>query len=201
GRQTMHLAHARSEQANQREAGDLFQQAGRMFSMSGDIAEAAFAEYWSVLSYAPGQGKETSLRAFERLAEEAKAQQFKWLHVRALYGLSSLHFARNEHSEAINSARQAVVIASQIDDKAGLINPFSALIVYHRYLGNFDQALGYVETSLPLLNQVMFEPNQVWRYYSILASTLHSAQLHALALAYQSEAVAIATQSGAFDLL
>lgn len=176
---------------------DQFSRAGRLFAAAGDDTEALFAEYWADflrfhLLYRAGE----SLAAFERLERRCAEGGYRWLRVRALAGIALVQHDLGELSKAVDYCRRSLGLAEQIGDTLGALNAMGLLIEYQRYLRNSEQALGYLQSSLPLLAAVSLDPLLGCRHFYYAASALASLGFYDAAVEYQKESVRYADSSG-----
>lgn len=175
---------------------DHFSRAGRLFEAAGDGGEAVFAEYWANFARFRMYRAEESLANFERLERRCAASGYKRLLVRALFGIALAQHDLNELSKAIDYGRRSLALAEQIGDTLGALNAMGVLIEYGRYLRNSEQALGYLQHSLPLLATVSLDPIIGCRHFYYAASALASLGLYDAAVEYQKESVRYADSSG-----
>lgn len=175
-----------------------YESARQAFDGAGDRPEARLAEFWAGYPVARA-GTDGARDGFKRLAAESRARGYRWLLMRTLLAISVIDANLNDYSEAIARAREALGEAERLDDSLGVFNALSHLVEYYRTLGNYDEALAYVQRSLPYVVSCPLNAIQVWRHYSIVASALNSAGLSAAAAGYQSESVRRALEMGEFS--
>src|ERR1700730_11090986 len=152
----------------------LFDRARQSFDEAGDFCESQFAHYWIAFCHYREHRERESLAIVEPLASACERSGFIGLLVRTLYLQSIVHFNLNEHSKAIDFARRSFEIAERTNDSVAMLNAFSSLIEYHRYLGNYQKALSYIQRSLPLVNSTSLDPLQACRHYGFEAVTFAS---------------------------
>ena len=175
---------------------ELFRTAKQLFAGSGVTGESYVADYWIAFCQYRLQRNDESLALLRSLIAKSAGANYKQLLARCWYLLSAIHFNQNEHSKAIEFAQKALEVASKINDRVGMINAQTSLIEYFRYLGNYDDALGYIEQAVPTVTSISMDPVQGSRHFGFGATALSAAGLPEAARAYQEEALRFALITG-----
>lgn len=173
-----------------------YAKAKQLFFDSGDTWEAMTCEFWIGYCYLASGDTQRSLASLKPLARACDREGFKWLMMRALLIVSSGLFNLNEYSKAIETCNRSLGLAEQLGDTVGTFNALSILVEYYRYIGNYDQSVECVRRSLQYIESCPLNQIQVWRHYSIIASSLNSSGLRATAVEYQREALRLALAAG-----
>ena len=174
----------------------LFENARALFEEAGAYPETLVAEYWMSFSHYHDR-PEQSRQILDPLLVVFEKQQYLWLHVRALYLLSSLEFKANEHSKAVDSGLQAANLATSTKDSVGLLNATISLVEYYRYLGSNPKSFAWIQQGLPLITSGL-DPIQVSRYYTTAALTFATFGLTDAAIGYEREALRFALSTDAY---
>lgn len=193
-RHLMKLGHEQYGQGHDKSAIARFSASQQLFMQAGDVCESQFAQYWLAFCNHNENNLRQSQSLFEQVKQTCEREQYLWLRVRALYGLTGVYFKLREHSKAIELGKQSLKLAEQINDTVGMLNMLTALIEFHRYIGNYEQALDYMGRSLPLLNAGLFPQHTIWRHYTYIAFTFNSLSQYAAAVSFQKEALRLALQ-------
>lgn len=175
---------------------DTFNRARLLFGQAGDTCEQRVAEYWVGFSQYRQMHKEGSLATFEGLERDCAGSGYKWLQVRALWGISLVQNDYNELSKSIEYGRRSLALAEQTGDTVGLLNAMGTLIAHHRYLSDSNQALSYIQSSTPLVASTSLDPVLGSRHFSYEAAALSTLGLDEAAVEYQKEALRYALSSG-----
>ncbi len=169
-----------------------FSKAKQIFNETGDVCEASVAEYWIGFCYYRDYRLNESLSTLEVLERQCEEKRYGWLRARALYAGALVQFDANEYSKAIQYVDSSLKEAEKIGDSVGMLNALSALTEYHRYVGDYHDALSYVQRSMPLVVSISLDPLQGCRHYSFAAAAFASLNLYAAAAEFQQEAVLLA---------
>src|SRR4030095_1868715 len=100
-----------------------------------------------------------------------------WLLTRALYLSAGVQFILNEHSRAISLATRSGELAERINDRVAMINAWSSLLEFNRYLGDYPKALSYVQRGFGVVDSTALDPVQGTRHYGLEAIAFASAGL------------------------
>lgn len=195
-RELMKEGHAGWGQLSVKKSLDLFGKAKQLFDQAGDVAESHLVDYWISFCYSRQHSEEESQKILVSLVVASETNGYRWLQVRCLYLLSTVHFALNAHSRAVYFAQLAINLAHQSNDPVGMLNAVSALIEYYRYLGNYQKSLAYIQSALPLLSAISLDPVQGARHYGFAAVAFAAVGLNAAAAGYQREALRLALNTG-----
>lgn len=174
----------------------LFVKAKELFDKAGARGESHVADYWIAFSFYRRHNNNESLSILEPLISKSKGSSFRQLLTRCLYLLAAVHFNRNEHSKALERAKQSLHLADQINDTVGMINALTSLIEYFRYLGNYDDSLSYIQRGLPLASSISMDPIQGSRHFAFEATAFAAAGLPDAAREFQKEALRYALITG-----
>lgn len=178
----------------------LYGRARQLFDGVGDEGEARQAEYWLAICYSRLNRRDESALLLRRLVPLFEGRGHKWLAVRSLNALADYQFsALHEYSTAISSGSRSARMAEESHDKYGLLSALSLLMELHRYLGNYDQAVGYVPRVLTASD--FAEPKQTWLNYNDVSWTFNSLGLYAAAADYQKAALQLALKSGELQMI
>lgn len=175
---------------------DTFNQAKQLFEQSGDHIESIVAAYWVSFCYYRLNNQPAGLAILEPLFPSCENSGYFWVLSRLFYLKSLIHFKLNEHSRAIDCANRSGNLARQTNDKVGLINALDSLMEYHRYLGDHENALNYVQQGFGIVDSIALDSVQAIRHYGLLAIAFASADLFAASADAQQLALALALQSG-----
>lgn len=188
-RELMRQGHAGWGRMKAGESLDLFTRARRLFDETGDTTESQVAAYWIAFCYYRDHKEAESHAMVEYQVSACETSGFGWLVTRNLYLQSLLEFNLNEHSNAIAFARRSLELAEKSSDTVGMLNALSSLVEYSRYLGDYDQSLGYVQRSLPLVSLISLDPIQGSRHYGFEATAFAAAGWYTAAAECQREAL------------
>lgn len=170
------------------------------FDRVGNECESSVAAYWLGICYLQLNDKERGAAILGELARACEDRNYKWIAVRSLNGLASYQFTFNEYSHSITSSSRSLRLAEEARDTYGLLSALSFLIEAYRYIGNYDQALAYIERSLEADGISLLEPKQQWLLYSVIAWTFHSLNFNQAAADYQQAALQLALEVGEFSM-
>jgi CHAT domain-containing protein/cytochrome c-type biogenesis protein CcmH/NrfG len=191
----MKQSHAGWGQLKVEKNAELFEEAKRLFADAGDLAEAAYAEYCTGLSY-DRYNRDKAFEILESLISTCTGSNYLWLKTRCLYIRAGVEYALNQHSRAVSFARDAVKLAERTSDSVGLLNAVSALIEYYRYLGDYPKSLAQIQRALAIVNSLTLDPIQKSRHYSFAASAFAAIGFYDAAVNYQEEAMRISREAG-----
>lgn len=178
------------------EAFAAYTKARQIFQQAGNIPESRLAEYWLGICYLQLNDQEQSALLLRRLVLDCERGGYKWLAVRALNGLATLHYSRNEYSKAIGYGSRSLKLAEEAQDAYGLLSALSFLIETYRQLGSYGQALSYAQSALATAEIIPSETKQIWLQYGTIAWSFNSLGFHDAAAEYQKAALRLALELG-----
>lgn len=166
-----------------------FIRARTIFTALHDTTEANITEYW--IAYCIGQGDriEQSVILVQGLAEFCKMRGYRWLHSQALSLLANSYYLLSDHSRSLDLARQALEIASAINDTYLQQKLLTQFALQYTQLRRPEHALDYHERTLSLAASSASSLRQHWRNYVYTAQTFYTLKRYDAAIAYEQEAL------------
>jgi len=195
-RALMKSTHEGWGKARVEESLNLLNEAKRLFEQADNFYESIVADYWISFCYYRQNDQKQSLAILEPLLTHCESKSYNWLLARLFYLMSGIQFKLNEHSRAIEFATRAAELAERTSDKVGFINALGSLMEFHRYLGNHQKALSYVQRGFGVVDSIALDPVQGTRHYGFEATAFASAGLFAASADFQRIALGFAVSSG-----
>lgn len=199
-REWMKRGHEAWGKLDKNENRTIFENAKELFERARDYPEARVAEYWISFCYYRLHDQKQSRQILDPVELASETQKYLWLQARVLYLRSAIEFDENEHSHAVDFGRRAARIASRINDPVGLLNAESSLIEYYRYLGSYEESLGCIQRSVPLITVTTLDPIQGNRHYGFAALAFTSIGFPDAAMAHRREALRFGLKTGSDEI-
>lgn len=181
---------------NWAEAVGEYEKAKLAYERAGANAERAFVEYRLAHCYVFLPDLKKARAGFEKLSADSKANEYRWLRARALFGLAHVSINSNEFSKAADYSGRALSEFEQAGDLNGVLGCLVQLADINRDLNRVEQSLGYLRRVLALTVNDPADPKQRWGFLVQVAFGLSSKRLNAAALFYQKEALGLARDMG-----
>ena len=191
-RHHMRTGYSFFEKSKFRDAIQEYNKAETSYEQANDALGKAFVEFRLAHCYALLLNPERARLAFNKLLAFCEANQYQWLAAQCLYGLAFASADSSEYSQALEYSSQALAKFKQAGDLNGTIKSLTQLADFNQALNQIDTALGYLGSTLRLIENVSSQPMQTWTIFNQIGFSMTSLQLHAAALFYQKEALRIA---------
>lgn len=173
-----------------------FTKASLLFQKTGDICEASFAESWVGYCQTRLELVESSLSHFTKLIPLYRKKEYKNLLAYALHSTADTYTSRDEWSVSIDTAKQSLEIAEQIEDKLCKMRAQNTLASVNWMLGRYEESLAAGVEAIDLASQLTIDLKQVYGFYTSAVRNLASLEYQYAAKDVQQEAYYLAFQSG-----
>lgn len=166
------------------------------FDEIGDEYESILAEHLIGICYFFRLDRINTESSFQKLLTFSEEKSYSWLRGQSLYRMAMLRQKDNKYSEAIEYDRRALEKFERIGDLNSTFKALTNLADVYQSLNDEQQALGFIGRELAMADEVTPERKQVWGMYTAAGLNFDSLDLSAAALAYQKEALRLATEIG-----
>lgn len=200
-REKMAEANRLYQKAKNDQAVEKYDQARIMFDQAGNAAEALFAEAWIGHCHHQRSDTERNLEIFTRLVAATAKRKYLWMESNAHCGIANGHNSSGRFSQAIKECLQCGKIAESMGDLAGTLRSRYMTGYYYYELGKHEENLRISRNGLELANQVSANIRYAIPFYNLQAWSLTALGFPEIALAFQSEAVRMAEETGSPRLI
>ena len=175
-----------------KQAIDLFSKARDLFAKASDDGEKLFAEAWVGYCQLRLQQPDISIETFERLSTVFKAKNYRSLFAQSLFAIAGGWNTRNEHSKALERARQSLVISEQIQDHANAVRCLQAETTTQINFGNYRESLAATYHALRLAETLPPDAKLTWPFYHEASIDFYFLGMPTVALQFENEALRLA---------
>ncbi len=195
-REQMTLANASFNKGEFEKAIELYTVAQRSFAALVDAPEKSFAEIWIGSALRRSPRPEESIRIFESLSNELELKHYESLLVFSLNALCDARISRNEFSRALEYADRSLLLSERIQDYSNVVRSLASQVTINLTLNNYNQSLESLRLALNIASTIPPEPKLMFPLYHDGALNFHLLNLPGPAVAFEQEALRLATLSG-----
>src|SRR6185369_11792670 len=160
-----------------------FAEAGKLFKRAGDVWEAKICDYW--IAYSLTQTDiDTSTALLTSLVKFSSERHYHWLQAQAICWLANEYTEQGRYSQSIESYKDALAIATRINDSYNQQKILSQLGNSYMHLGQPGLALQYDWQALEQIEPASDSVRQAWRIYLYTTRVLMSLNLFEAASEY-----------------
>ncbi len=166
------------------------------FAKAGNTAESKMCDYWIAQHFFQLNRLSESNEIFNDLANLGETKKYKWIATQALVRLAYAVSSDNNHSKAIEVAKNALNYAMDTNDIYNQQRIFSILAEDYKSLGRIDISLQFSEKSLKIGRLPEASLRQKWRDYETVTLTFQEIQFYDTSLSFQKEALEVTKADG-----
>lgn len=175
------------------EASEQFEEARRIFVLTGDTWESKVVDYWLAYCFSQRGELKRSSDLLLALLPVCANRRYRWLEAQSYAWLANNNALLGEYSLGAEQDRRALDIALAIGDAYNIQKTSSQLAEDYKFFGRLDEALELNQQSLPLADAYYVSARQLWRGLNSVTDTLFALSRFAAAEAYEREALQLAT--------
>jgi CHAT domain-containing protein len=161
-----------------------FEESRKLFLRAGDVWEAKICDYWIAYSLSQKTELKKSTDLLTALAKFSKARRYQWLEAQAICWIANNHTKLREYSKSIDTYKEALSIATKINDVYNQQKILSQSGNNYMRLGQPERALQYDWRALQLIDPVSNSARQTWRTYLYTTRVLAALGLFEAAAQY-----------------
>jgi CHAT domain-containing protein len=136
-----------------------------------------------------------SIEIFERLSRESRARSYRYLFAQTLPALADAESSQGEFSKTLDYADRGLAAAKEIQDTVSGVRCLAQSISIQLALGNYRGSLKSLREAIDLADTLGPNPRLTWQLYIQAAFDFHFLGFPSSALAFQQEALRLATAS------
>jgi CHAT domain-containing protein len=173
----------------------VYLRARESFAELGDECEALFANGWVGYCYLRIPKTQQSVEIFERLFQEFQRRSYRSLFAQTLPALADAESSLGEFSKTLDYAARGLKVSEEIEDTVLGVRCLGQAISIHLSLGDYRRSLESLIQAVRLADTLPPDPTLTWQLYVQAAFDFHFLGFKSSALAFEQEALRLATAS------